>query len=221
MNPFALGFVVAFAILLLILVILRLSLPNASKLFAPRPIPYKSVEESTEWLNFVLYRVMTHFQTEDAIEKISKKVTDKINPHKFKLLSLGNAPTIEHVGTLQMKEPDDIRILVPVDWQGGPSFDLTIGRGRKKIKVEFDLTKFFGKVLMSWPGDSDSSVEIRFDSEFTLDFEVVVQLGPFIRVPVTQLPLLGEIVKGIVAILASRQVIVIDLPKPQMKPAEE
>ena len=127
MNPFCLGFVLTFTFLLLLLIILRLSLPNASKLFAPRPIPYKSVEESTEWLNFVLYRVMTHFQTEDAIMKISKKVTDKLKPHKFKLLSLGNAPTIEHVGTLQMKEPDDIRILVPVDWDGGPSFDLTIG----------------------------------------------------------------------------------------------
>ena len=220
MNPFCLGFVLTFTFLLLLLIILRLSLPNASKLFAPRPIPYKSVEESTEWLNFVLYRVMTHFQTEDAIMKISKKVTDKIKPHKFKLLSLGNAPTIEHVGTLQMKEPDDIRILVPVDWDGGPSFDLTIGAGNMKIRVEFDLKKFFGKVLMSWPGDSDSSLEIRFDSEFTLDFDVVVQFGHAFRIPVTQLPLLGEIVKGVASILVSRQVIVIDLPKPQMRPGE-
>lgn len=217
MNPFLLGFVVGFGILFLILGFLRMTVPYAGKIFAPSPIPYKSVKESTEWLNFVVSRVMSHFQTEKSINRINEMVNGKLNgkPVQFRLLSMGNSPSVQHVAILSMNEPDDVRVLIPIKWYSGPSCEVTIS----KIRVHFNLTKFLGQLLMSWPGDSDSSLEIRFTNNFLLTFQLDLEIANRVKFSLTKMPLLGKIIEGIVSLIISKHVIAFDLPKPHTKPS--
>lgn len=217
MNPFLLGFVVGFLILFLILGLLRMTIPYAGTLFAPSPIPYKSVKESTEWLNFVVSRVISHFQTEKSINKINEIVNSKIKSIKFRLVSMGNSPHVQPVSTLAMNEPDDVRVLVPINWFTGPSCEVTIG----KIRVEFALTKFHGTLLMSWHGENDTSLEIRFTNDFLLNFQLTVEIAERVKFSLTNMPLIGKIIQGFAAVIISRRVIAIDLPAPHMKTLDE
>jgi hypothetical protein len=220
---FFLGFVSGFVILLLLLVFLRLTLPYSRELFGQAPIPYHSIEESTDWLNFIVYRVLTHLESEESLQRISRIVSAKLNPSgkprgvALRLISLGNAPTIPKVSTLKMPNPDDIKILIPIEWTRGPSLDLTFG-GPRGGRIEVDLSKPAGRVLFSWPGGDARTLRIRFDHDFQFDLEIALVIRSLARLSLTGIPLLGPVLKGIVVFAISRQVFEIDLPLPTDAP---
>jgi hypothetical protein len=223
MGAFFLGFVWGFVILLVLLVFLRLTLPYSRELFGNAPIPYQSIEESTDWLNFIVYRVLTHFESEETLQRINEIVSAKLNPSQkprgmgFRLISLGNAPTIPKVSTLKMPNPDDIKILIPIDWSRGPSLDLTFG-GPHVARIEVDLSKLAGRLLFSWPGGETRTLRIRFDHDFQFDLEIGLVIGKRTRFSLTRIPLLGPVLKGIIVFAISRQVFEIDLPLPADAP---
>ncbi|OHS95838.1 hypothetical protein TRFO_38022 [Tritrichomonas foetus] len=216
MNSFFIGFLFSFISLLVILVILRLTVPYASKLFGNKPIPYKSFVESTEWLNFIIYRVLTHFQTDEAIEQINSIVNANIPPHNFRLISLGNAPVIKHVLTLEMKDIDNINIIIPLEWINGPSLDFVLGENLARI--EFDLFKFFGQIFISWPENSPTKFEFRFIGDFIVDFDISFQFKEYFRFSLMKIPLIGQIIKGIIELIVVRQVFEITLPDINLDP---
>lgn len=219
MNPFLLGFCISFGVLLAILLILRLTLPYAAKIFGPVSIPDKAISESTEWLNFVLYRVLTHFQSEEALAKINEIVSAKISPNNFRLLSLGNTPVISYVATLTMKEADDIRIIIPFTWKVGPSLDVFLKN--EIVGIELDLNSFSGKMLLSWPGNSQNKLLLQFIEDIELEFELTLQLFTMIRISVTGIPLIGSIIKGFITMFLLHEKFEINLPKPEVENREE
>lgn len=178
-------------------------------------IPDKAISESTEWLNFVLYRVLTHFQTEEALAKINEIVSAKISPNNFRLLSLGNTPVISYVATLTMKEADDIRIIIPFIWKVGPSLDVYL-KG-KIMGIELDLNSFSGKMLLSWPGNSQNKLILQFIEDIELEFDLTLQLFSMIRISVTGIPLIGSIIKGFITMFLLHEKFEIDLPKPEVQ----
>ena len=195
---------------------MRLTVPNAHKLFGKKPNPYKSFKESTEWLNFIIYRILTHFQTDESIKKINKIVNSSVAPHHFNLLSLGNAPIVKHVLTLEMKDPDDIKILIPLEWKKGPSLDFILNKNL--LRVEFDLKYFCGKMLVSWPGSNPTQLEFRLIDEFIIDFDLAIQYKNKVRFSFMKIPLIGQIVKGIIELIVTRQVFELTLPNPIFGP---
>jgi hypothetical protein len=215
MGPFFVAFWISFCVFLSILVLLRLTVPYALKIFAPRPIASASAKESAEWLNFILYRVLTHFQTPESIEKINQLMTAQIKPHRFRLFAMGSSPVVSHVETLVTGSADDIRILVPVAWHPGPSFDLMVGQGHR-ISIEVDLVRLQGRILFSWLAKSGNALEIRFDNDFLFDFEISIELWRFIKFSLTRMPLLGPILKGLTVLTISQRVFTIDLPRPEL-----
>ena len=139
MNSFVLGFSISFIILLVLLVLLRLTIPYVSKLFGNKPIPYKSTTESTEWLNFVLHRVLSHFQKDESIDLINTIVNSKVKPHYFCLYTLGSSPVVKSVLSLEMKEIEDIKIIIPIEWIDGPFVEFVVDKNL--ACVQFYLKK--------------------------------------------------------------------------------
>ena len=207
MHPFFVGFLITFILLLVAFLFLRITVPYATKLFGSNPIPYKSFKESTDWLNFILYRVLTHFQTAESIQRINELVTSKIKFAKFNLLSLGRTPQIPSVSTLKMKDQNDIKILIPLSWENGPSFDISLLHNN--IVFESDLVLFKGTLLVSWPPNNEINVELRFVGDIQVDFEVCVLLFNKYRFSITQLPLFGPIIKGILPFILTKRSIII------------
>ena len=203
MHPFFVGFLISFILIFLLLLLLRTTFPYASKLFGSTPIPYKSFKESTDWLNFIVYRVLTHFQTEKSKERINEFVSRKIKIGQFRLLSLGNTPQIPYVSTLKLKDKNDIKILIPISWENGPSCDLSMINDN--IIIEADLLLFKGTLLVSWPSNNEINVELRFIGETQVDFEACVLLLHKWRFSITQLPLFGPIVKGILPFILTKR----------------
>ena len=219
MGPFFSGFAITFVITIFLIIFLRFIISYIPKLLGSKPITYKSVKESTEWLNFLLDKINQHFQNENSIKEFNSFITSKIHPYQLRLLSLGNSPVISYVATLEMQEADDIRLLIPIDWKNGPSFDLITSS--KLIKYEIDLFHFTGQVLVSWPGSSASRLEVRFVGNSCIDFDLSIQLLNFIHFSLTNIPLVGEIVKGIVASYIAKQVFYLYLPKPNFNSSSD
>lgn len=211
MNSFYTGFFISFIICFIVLIILRLTIPYASKLFGNQPIPYQSEVESTDWLNFILDRFISHFQSKETLDKVSNILNEKIHPMRFKLVSLGNTPVIGSVETLEMKQADDIKILIPMKWKCGPSFDLSVN-GCTEIMV--DLLNFEGKALIEWLGNSESDVKVRFLENVILDFNLSVKLFNIFNFSLTRIPFLDPIIKGLISLIISKQIFDIPLPNP-------
>lgn len=214
MNSFCKGFLISFLICFFILLILRLTIPYASKLFGNQPIPYQSDVESTAWLNFIIDRFIFHFQSKETLNAINNVVNEKIHPMRFQLVSFGNTPSIGNVETLEMKQADDIKILIPMHWKKGPSFDMKVN-GCTEIMV--DLLNFNGKVLIEWLGNSESDVRVRFIENVILDFDLSIRLFDLFEFSLTRVPLLDPIIKGLISVFISKQVVNIPLPKPNIE----
>ena len=212
MHIFLVGFVISFSILLILLIFLRLTIPYISKLFGKRSIPYQIYEESTDWFNFVVYRIMSHFGTEESINLINEIVNSKIYPHQFRLLSLGKPPIIQSVLTLEKKKTEDIKIIIPLEWINGPSFDFILKK--KILRIEFTFTQFRGKVFVSWPENSPQNLKFRFIDDMNLDYNLSIQFKNIIRFSLLQIPLLGPIIKGLLEVIITRQVFEIEFPNP-------
>jgi hypothetical protein len=211
MNAFLLGLIAGFLGLLVVIFVLRMTVPYSGRLFAPNPIPYRSKKESTDWLNFTIYRILTHFESERVLTELSHIISSKIHPHSFRLISLGNAPRIPSISTIDTGCPDDIRIIIPIDWNGGPSIDLAIG-SRPRLRVEVDLIRIQGQLLFSWPGGIEHTLQVRLDHDFTLELEIGLQIGQMFQISITRLPLLGPVLTGIVVFVVTRHVFAIDFP---------
>ena len=208
MSAFFLGVLLTVIVVLIVLIGLRLVVPDISRLFAPRPIPYEMIEESTEWLNFVLYRVMTHLQKPDSVEKIAQLLRKSI-PYQFELRSIGNAPTIGQITTVQKsleEDTNDVHIIVPIDVNGGPSIDLELN---KYFHLEFDLFAIAGKVLIDWPDQSDA-IKIHLGAGLTMNYDLAMVCGSY-GISLSDIPLLGPIVSGCIVWFLSRLVIIITI----------
>lgn len=216
MNPFALGFLFSFIIFFILLVLLRLTIPYVSKLFGNKPIPYKSTKESNEWLNFILYRVLSHFQTDESIDLINKIVNSKVKPHHFCLFTLGSSPIVKSVLSLEMKEVEDIKIIIPIEWIDGPFLEFVVENNLACI--QFYLKKFIGQILVSWPGNSPSQMEFRFIGDLNLDFDLSIQVKNYFRFSLLEIPLLGPTIKGIIELVITRQVFELIFPLPNLNP---
>jgi hypothetical protein len=215
MNPFVVGVLFGFLLFLTLILLLRMTVPYSSKLFAPVPIPYLSKKESTDWLNFILFRILAHFQSDAVLQEINARISSKLHPHSFRLLSLGNAPTIPSVSTLDTGRPGDVAILIPIDWKNGPSLDFRIGNPGK-LTIEVDLVRIRGQVFFAWPTGTERSLQIRFDHDLILNVEIGLQIGRILQLSITQLPLLGPVLTGLVVFIVSRQVFMIELPRPKV-----
>jgi hypothetical protein len=55
------------------------------------------------------------------------------------------------------------------------------------------------------------------DHDFTLDVGIAIRIGRALRLSVTRLPLLGSVLVGLIVFVVSRQVFVIDLPRPVLR----
>jgi hypothetical protein len=216
MNDFVLGFLLSFFVLFAVLVALRLFVYLGPKLYPARRIAYTATSESTDWLNFILFRVTSHFQTDNSIAKINAIVAKKLGEGKFELLTLGNAPTIPQVKTVAMAQQDDIKILVPIEWDGGPSFNFHLIR--HSLACEVDLSHFHATVLFSWPGAGCTTLEIRLDPDFALELHIALKIGK-LRFSITEAPFLGPVLTGLAAFVISRQVFMIDLPESALEGA--
>lgn len=203
MHPFLVGFLITFLILFAALLLLRITVPYASKLFGSIPIPYKSFKESTDWLNFILFRVMTHFQTEESRERINEIVSKNLKIAKFNIRSLGKSPEIPYVATLKVKDENDIKLLIPIVWENGPSVDVSLLD--ENIVFEADIDVFKGSLLISWPADKEIDIEIRFVGEAIFDFSACVLLMKKFRISISELPLIGPILKGIVPFIITKR----------------
>lgn len=211
MELFLSSFTITFVLVLLVLFLISLIAPYFSKLFGTKSIPYRCATESTEWLNYILNHILMHFQTEDSVSKINDLIAMKTQSNQFHLISLGRAPVIEHVATLEMQEADDIRLLIPVEWKIGPSFDLNIS---KFLQVELDLLNFTSNVLASWPGNSPNLLEIKFIGDTKIEIHIAIQFLSILRISITDIPLIGKIIKGFISLYIVKQTFHIDLPKP-------
>lgn len=210
LAAFIIGFVLSVVLFVVILVLLRMTVPYSSELFGARLIPYDSVTDSPEWLNFILYRVLTHFDSDEVLNNISELVNTKIGRNKFELLWIGNVPVVGLIETFMTGDPDSVEVLIPIEWHDGCALNFTVAKLRTTFEI--DVKHFIGKVMVSWPGES--ALHIQFQDAFDIDFEVIVRvLGR--RVSLTRAPILGAFIKGIVSLIVSRQSFKIDIPKPK------
>ena len=197
-----------------VLVVIWIIAPYISKLFAPRPLPFKSVTETTDWLNFSIERALEHIDSPETFQKISSFLTNEISPNYFKLHSIGKSPSISHISTLEMKEADDIRIAIPIQLKIGPSFD--IGFKNKNVIFEVDIVKLNTELLFTWPGNSDTQVELSFVRKFDLDFYLSLKLFGFLHFSISETPIIGTLFKCAITTYIGKQVFRLKLPRPSM-----
>jgi hypothetical protein len=62
-------------------------------------IPYHSLPESTDWLNFI-HGILTNFAGDHILAAIDDLVSSKMRLHSFALRSLGNSLTIPCLSAL-------------------------------------------------------------------------------------------------------------------------
>ena len=209
-DPFAKGFSAVLVGVLLLVVALWLTIGQISKILSPKPVQTcNPVCETTEWINFVICHTMQLFDNEEAAKSIAQMVTAQISPRELALKELGDPPIVHNVTTLDVKEVDDIRVLVPIEWINGPSVELKMSR---LIALEFDLVHFYGVILLTWPGKSDRKIEVKFNERVKLDFDFAIKLFGALEVSLTKIPMFGYVVKQIVALVLSRKRIKLELP---------
>ncbi|EAY07325.1 hypothetical protein TVAG_139550 [Trichomonas vaginalis G3] len=172
----------------------------------------KPVTESTDWLNFSIERFMEIVDSPEGLEKLSNAISNAMAPNYFKLNSIGSNPIISHISTLKMKEADDIRIAVPITLDIGPSFD--VGFNCKNLILKIDVIKLKTTLLLTWLGNSDTCIELTFVDGFDIDFYLSVKLFHFLTFTLSEIPILGAIIKALGTLFIQRQVIKINLPKP-------
>lgn len=212
LDPFSKGFVAIFISFGIIAILLWLLMDRISKIFSPKAADMNCpVSESTDWLNFILESIMPHFDNQESTAKISKAISRYTSPNRISILSLGNPPVIKEVTTLEMKDGDDIRILVPIQWINGVSLDFFLS---KSVCIELDLHYFNGTILLTWPGGNNRKMELRFNETMKLDFDFSIRFLGGIRLSLTAIPIIGAIVKDIVALAISRKQFPIELPRP-------
>lgn len=199
-------------IFLLILLVLRGVIPFIAKVIPPMELTTKPVTESVDWLNFSIERAMDILDTPEGLEKVSNAVSNMIAPNHFKLHSIGQNPIISHISTLKMKEADDIRIVMPIRCDIGPSFD--IGLNRKNLILRLDVIKFNTTMLLTWQGNNDTCVELSFVNNFEIDFYLSLKLFMFFSFSISEIPIIGAIIKSIVTLFLQSQIYKINLPKP-------
>jgi len=199
MGPFVFGFLVSIFLLFLVLVLLRLTIPYASRIFGQNSIPYLSSRENTDWFNYLSSRIFSHFQNPETIEQISRMVNEKIQPARLFIRSLGQIPRICSASTVQLPNPDTIRILFPLEWKGGPSIDLYLPKF--KLLIELDIIMFKGTVNLNCPPTKDIEMEISFQDDIEFDFEMsFIWLSKY-KFTLTRTPLIGPILKGILPLI--------------------
>jgi hypothetical protein len=205
MGSFETSFFWGAAITFLVLVLLWLIVPPVARLLFPASISDRAARESTEWLNFVLHRLSVHFSTASSL----KKVNDSLGPD-VRLVSLGNAPTISHVDTLEMVRCDEVRLLIPIDWRDGPSRDVSVRPG---FVIEIDIRQIVARVLVAWPG---AELRISVDSGAVIDCDIAARIGRAVRFSIGTFPLVGTVVKAIVTAAIVRRPIIIPIPQPDV-----
>lgn len=191
-------FIWTIIIFILILALIRITLPHIAFLFNPDEIPYKKTQESTEWLNFILTRILSHFQSEDALAQICKIISNEVpllKKLKPEILSIGTSPLINSVQTFDIKDPGDIRLLVPIEWIRGPSVRLHF---QNFIEIEFDLLKFSGKILAEWPPDNSNIVTFSSVGQIRMLFDLTIRFKKYLEFSLLKIPLLGSIINFIV-----------------------
>ena len=114
-----------------------------------------------------------------------------------------------------MKEADDIRVAIPIEVNVGPSFDL--GFKNKNVILEFDILKLNTQLLVNWPGNSESQVEVSFVEEFDFDFYLSLRLFGFLHFSISETPIIGNIIKCIASIVISKQIFKLNIPKAQVE----
>ena len=207
-------------IIFICLIVLYFIVPYIMKLFAPKPLPFKSLStENTDWLNLSVERALEHIDSPQTFEKISNLISNQLAPNYFKLHSIGKSPTISHISTLEMKEADDIRVVIPVEMKVGPSFD--IGFKRKKIIFEVDILKLKTELLFTWPGNSETQVEISFVNKFDLDFYFSIKLFGLLHFSISEAPILGTLFKCGVSTYIGKQVFKMKLPRSSNNDSKE
>jgi hypothetical protein len=211
MGPFGLGVLLGFVTLLLLLFFLRYVLLHLNKLFGQTRIPFVALEESTDWLNFIVSRVLTHFQRDDVIDAINRMVTSKINSTagpQFRLLTLGNPPLVPAVYTFKTDDPSDLRILVPIEWASGPGFEIRSGA----ITVEGDVRTLRTRIIVLWPPATPRTLRVHFDHDIALDVGLAIRFGSVVRLSLTGIPLIGAILKAAAGFIITRHVFEVELP---------
>ena len=218
MNSFLFGFGISFLISLIILLVLKIIIPFFPILFGHKKVPLEYGTESTEWLNFILNNVLTHFEKRESLQSINDLIARKLYPHQLMILSLGNAPHIEHVATLKMQEPDDIRLLIPIEVFHGPSVEYIASR---IFHFQLDLLTFSGKLLAVWAGSSQNVVEIRFVGNVTIDFNLSINFLNIFSIQITDIPLIGSILKAFVSAYIGSKSFSLSLPRPSPQNIQE
>ena len=200
-------------IFVLLLILLRITLPHVAFLFYPDEIPYKSTTESTQWLNFVLTRVVSHFQSPQTLLEISHLIQEKVSFLKEAQLSIstiGTSPIIKSVQTLNTKDPGDIKLLIPLTWSRGPSIDVTFSNG---ISIGLDLINFNGKFLIEWPPDNYNIVYIRSVGQIKVSFDIIISFKQFIQFNLQNIPLIGAIINYLAPAFLAKYEYKLDLNK--------
>ena len=210
LDPAWKGFVAVSLGLLFLTLFVWLMLGRICLFLSPKPIETSgSVCESSEWMNFIISRLAPHFRGQDSRTRLEKLISSAIAPRSVIIHSLGNPPEINDVTTLELREADDIRFLIPIEWRNGLSLDLIL---KRRLALEIDIHKFKGQILVNCPGNSDRKIDVRFNRLVTLDFDMSMKLFNRIKISLTETPFLGTIVKRIAALILSRRQFRIDLP---------
>jgi hypothetical protein len=206
-SSFGKWFVGTILLFLAFLVLLRILALLIATFRRPPPFPTKFTRESTRWLDFILHHVIARLQNDEVREHINA------SSPQLKIRAAGAAPSIPYVGTLEMERADDVRLLIPIDWVDGPSLDLITPLGPV---IEIDVNSVQCRVLISWPGDNPSVIEIRFDREYRIDCDVAVRFTPTLAFSLTGLPLIGRTVTQFAIAILAKQQFVLPIPRPQI-----
>jgi hypothetical protein len=212
MGPgFATAAIATAAAVVLLLVVAYFLLPLVSPLLRAPAITARFTRESTEWLNFIFDQVASRMNEPAYLAHLASSLAWP-RPGSVVIRSMGNAPTVPYVATLEMAHSDDISLLVPFQWSDGPSLDWAVG-GRR-LALEIDVRRVAGRALLSWLGEDPHTVALRFDRGLVLDVDVAVRIGPGIAFYATALPLIGPIVVGVLVLLIERGRYSFALPRP-------
>jgi hypothetical protein len=190
-------------ILFIVLITLRILIPFFISFLHPPSFHDDSTHESTKWLDFIMQQIISRLQQQEILDDFNRSLS---NCH---IRSIGSAPSIPYVGTLKMHQPDDVRLLIPIQWINGPSFDFTASRN---LTLEVDVSQIQCRIMVSWPGDNPRVIEIRFDREFAIKCDIGIRFSGGLGFSLTQIPLIGRIGTDLIVAAGMRNKIVLTLP---------
>jgi hypothetical protein len=206
MNSFVFGFFFVFCLLIVLAIISTIYLKYYLE---PKPIPidpeYLS-EESTEWINLIFERILSHFQSQKGMDKISLLINEKIAPNVLTLHSVGESPIFNTIQVENANEFKDMKFLIPIEWQNGFSFDLKMN----KITIFIDIFKLKLNSLLTFP--EEGKFQIEFFGKNLFQFHFSIQIFNFIFC-LTQNPIFGMIIQAVFSYFLNNQKFSFDLPK--------